>query len=636
MVDVPSATIWAPKGKPGDQGPVGDKGPVGDQGPVGNPGPDAAAFAAFLVSLANQINSNEGAHLVGYSGDFLNNWLDRFKLPITNVLYSDSPQYAGMTLQEIVDLVPANSKLIVRGIYTTNTTVLVDSKPNIEIEFFPGASLTGVAPWTFKPGYRGVISFGNCVRPIFRYPDIKGLRVGPREGDLVDGDAGIEYIQCVSPKTLWGKVNHVLSWGIIHVGCTNTLVEGMTGAGFTQQSAVGNTDSIGAIVRFCDFSEGGLYGIECEGGNNESVQVYNNKTSKFLNGYMFAQSNKRSAMYNNVAEQCAHGMSVNSSTYEAAGGIDLCNNVLNSCIVDFTLGPARFTNIFGNTALPYIADGYYHVSPGDWACNIVSTTTVNIPPSGLSAFVPGDVHSYNDTLLTVETVTPVTDPIYGTCSQVTYTAAHGLTFGASFKRFTQVSSLHVFLQLNASSEHLQVHNNRCNNFKTFLQVASGTHNALILADNFGTDGGTNIIDAAVGTVLTNSSISMKEGQFVNNLGVLVSGTTPTSILSSLHGDRINLGLAYGKKNSIFTGVNTTCVRVRLSIVNPNVPTGNTILNLNGVDIATILPGSFSAGVTMIQDLVINVAAGNYEFKIADTVGNLTFDSCNVELTLIYK
>lgn len=635
MVDS-SASIWAPVGDPGPPGPQGPTGPTGPIGPIGGPGPDAAMFAQFLVDLANQLVSTKGAHLVGYSGDFLNNWLDKFKMPITNIIYSDSPQFTGLTLQQIVDTVPSNSKLIIRGTYTTTTTVLVDTKNDIELEFFPGSSLTGVAPWVFKPGYRGVLSYNACNRPVTRYPNIRGLRVGPRGVDIDDGDAGIEYINCASPKTLWGIVNHVLTWGVIHVGCTNQLVEGMSGSEFTMQSAVGNASCTGGIVRFCTFEDGGLYGIECEGPINESTQVYNNKVTNFLQGYTMVQSNKRSVIANNIAENCSQGLAVNMTSYPAAAGIDVCNNIFNSCLIDVSLIAARFTTVSNNSGLPYVANGYYHVSAQDWACNIISTTAINVRVSGLAAFVPGDIHSYNGALKTVLTVAGVTDPVYGACTRITYNAPHGLTFGAAFGRSTPVSSIHTFMQLGTSSEHVQVFNNRCNNAKTYLKVLGGVHNAFNFTDNFGSDGTGPIIEVDPSATFTNSLIMIREGQMINNAGVLISGTTPVPAVAIVHGDRINIGLAYNKKNSIFTPVNTTCVRVRLSIINPNVPTGTTLLTLNGVTIASIPPGSFVAGTTMIQDIIQNTPASTYEFKIADTIGNLTFDSCNVEITVVYK
>lgn len=60
------ASIWLPKGEPGDKGPTGDPGPQGPEGPPGPPGPGLEDFV-IKTDLANAIDPAKGASLVGRS-----------------------------------------------------------------------------------------------------------------------------------------------------------------------------------------------------------------------------------------------------------------------------------------------------------------------------------------------------------------------------------------------------------------------------------------------------------------------------------------------------------------------------------------------------------------------------------------
>lgn len=91
-----TASIWLPKGAPGDKGPDGDpgpQGPEGDKGPDGDPGPGAEEFAIFKEAVESQSLTIPGTSVVGHKGITLLEKLDSTDVRIERL--EDGPPSGG-------------------------------------------------------------------------------------------------------------------------------------------------------------------------------------------------------------------------------------------------------------------------------------------------------------------------------------------------------------------------------------------------------------------------------------------------------------------------------------------------------------------------------------------------------------
>lgn len=194
-----STTIWAPKGETGDKGPPGDQGPVGPQGPAG---PDTAQFAA---DIANKVDPNKGAHLIGYKGVTLDSILDIYPEnygAIGDGIANDAPAWAAA-----IAACPTYGRIrMKRGSIYKIVDGFTVNKAGITIE---GEGARLYYPQTSQGYYHGIIVSAADVNllNIFMYSDAALVRGNTGFGVSVFTTARSRIINCtfvnIASAAIW-------------------------------------------------------------------------------------------------------------------------------------------------------------------------------------------------------------------------------------------------------------------------------------------------------------------------------------------------------------------------------------------------------------------------------------------------
>lgn len=572
-------------------------------------------------SLRQDLASSDGADAVGYGAESVKDALDRMNL---NLIFSDEARFGGV-LANAFAAIQNGTRLIIRGNYTTNQPLSVQGKKNILIEFAPSSTLTGTNPWS-QDYFRGVMSFGQCENVAVGRPQVKGA-CAQLATNLEDGDAGIEFIECINTEVLKGYLTNFMTWGVVHVGCTNTLVDGVRISKLTQQSGVANADSKGFTVRNCNIDDSGLYGIECEGINNSNGTVYGNRVARCLKGVALVRGNTNTKVWGNQIESCDVGLSSNSAFGDSVAN-SLTNNDLLNCRVDHEMaGSLRLTSKL-NTSQRTVPSEYLHRSTLDYIVELVGSTQVKVrtPISSLSV---GQVHNYFGTLYTVTAISPSTSGVFGTVSLVTYASNIGLTFGAAFRVLSQLSDSSFFSQIVGNNSNLDFSENTVDSCARAYYFQGPLSNSYIKNR---VSNATILLDSADAVPAGNTRFVVTDGD-LNSIPNIAFGDTPTTIFPSIMGKSRTLVAGKNSAVGFSTSPASNVTKCVLSIFTSGSASADVVVSMNSTAVLTIPAAEFGTGNPVVKTIPLNAKASTFFFDITGG-GALTFASATFEVTTI--
>ncbi|NWD58235.1 hypothetical protein HX878_26325 [Pseudomonas veronii] len=595
---------------------------------------DASADAAAASAVAAQEAASSAA-------EQLDGIVEDIGLITSGTIYADDPSFGG-NIENAIAALGNNMTLVIRQPYTTTKPLRIVGKTNAVVCCVGAGKLIGSrTAFTFPTAHaRGILHFDNCINPVAYRVNILGARTAWSTfgADVKqDGDAGIEHYQCTSPRTIECKVDQVLTWGIIHIGCTDTKAIDNVLTNMSRQSGIGHATVVGGLCRGNRVNYSGLYGIEVEGPGNADINVHDNHVSNCLSGIAIIGDAKSVVVKDNIVELCTYLIQANANgPSNVQAGIAISGNRTYDGRFHYYLSDTGFVDVTGGTGINRVAGAYLPQRPADQVVSVISTTTVLIMDSASAYINSGDIHSYSEGVLrTVDSVSIVTDPTYGSCCRVVYTAVDAsIGVGSFFSRNTSF--------LNGSSNWFYILGSRNNAFNisgnliggnsvTGLNI-SGSMNSLIWSNNKITGAGT-VFYAGDATGITNSLIVCSHGDIQTPSIDLFGGASLQKIASSMVGDvRTASMLAPNKPVAFFASSGKSAmVRLRVSLVNTTktASTGNVIITVNGVSVGTIAVGEL--GVPLItRDLVVLIAATSFVINVADTFGDMGFASATVE------
>lgn len=598
--------------------------------------PSSSALAADTLPA-------RGADLIGYKNNTVGEVLDL--IVSANVYYADNFAPSN-NLQMAFDSLPSNSVLIIRTPFTYNTNIVLDGKDNVTILFQEEGSLTASGTMVYKTGYRGALVFDSCTNIVVRAPRITGFNQIKVETGTIpsfqrDGDAGIEFISCNTTRVLGdykGLITNFMSWGVIHIMCVDTLVDGLTITNCTQQSGVGHAGVTGGIVSNCTISNIGLYGVEVEGADT-NVRVFSNNISNCYIGIAMVSSLNSCSAYNNIVELCTFGVSLNANTSSSDVGNSVVNNFIYDCLIHLSITDTNFADVTGNRSLGRVAAAWLRQRPADFIWLKESPNFVLIPDYEPTSIIVGQQHLYGTSIVkTVSTVALVADPIMGNCAKVSYTeGTSDLTVGQSFRRNTSLigsSSKWAYFGPGGLN-HIEFSNNYVNapveNGAEFI----GSINELHWADNRMRQVKNNLV-AADSTPLTNSTILLSQGDFTDNTGIF-SGAAQGKLYGSLKAQSrsVSMGKAPSSTGGFTVAAGSIGFKIKLTIFGSSAATAPVILNLNNSTVITIPASDFGLGTPVYREVVISSAANTYSYDLQGG-GAMTVTGVFVETELVLK
>lgn len=615
------------------------QGPINSAANVLYQGPDGAPYN--LQQLSGLI----GSDLVGHR-DWDNHVTTvgrQLRLLSNNTIYSDDARFGG-NLAAAVAAMGNNTVLVIRQPYILTEPLRIVGKTNPVVLCVGAGKLIGSrTAFTFPTANaRGILHFDNCVNPVAYRMNILGARTAKATfgADVKqDGDAGIEYYQCSSPRTIKCKVNEVLTWGIIHIGCTDTKAIDNILTNMTRQSGIGHATVAGGLCRGNFVNYAGLYGIEVEGPGNTDITVHKNKVRNCLAGVAVIGSINSCEVKENTISLCTYLIQLDTNGAENSQvGVEISGNRTYDGRFYFYLKDTTFVDIVGNTSLGRVADAYLPQRPADHVVSVISSTVVLILDSTAGSIVVGDIHYYSEGVSrTVQAVTTQVDAVYGSCWRVTYALANtAIGFGSFFLRYTPLANSGAWMYMTGTRNgNINVSGNSGNTPAAYGLSLNGNMNSLRWGSNR-IVGASTAFYAGDNTGITNSSIVCKRGDIQNPGASLFGGNYQAKLLPWMVGETrtVNMGTANRPINLMTNGL-SLAFRLRVNVYGSTKTgsTGNALITINGTSVETIPVAAI--GTTLIQlDIPVNVLAGSYTLNIADTFGDMTIQSASFELHTI--
>lgn len=594
---------------------------------------------ASKTALANSSNPALGAGLIGYNGSTvaaaLNGVIDQ------KIIYADNPIYGG-NLATAVAALTDYSTLVIRQAYTTTAPLRIVGKTGVVVCCTGAGKINGSrTAFTFPTAdARGILHFDSCVNSVAYRMNIVGARTAKSSfgADVkTDGDAGIEHIRSTSPRTIECKVDQVLTWGVIHIGCTDTKTLDCTLTNMTRQSGVGHATVNGGLVRGCFVNYSGLYGIEVEGTGNTDIHVHNNIVRNCLSGIAVIGAVNSCEVKQNLVSLCTYLIQANANgASNTQVGTEFSGNRLYDGLYHVYLADTTFVDVVGNSSLGRVAGAYLPQRPADHVVRVLSSTQVLILDSTSGTILAGDNHYYSEGVLrTVQTVGTQVDATYGSCWLVTYNTADTSTgFGSFFLRNTNFVNAGAWaILLGTRNAGLNIAQNTVNAPVAYGLSLGGNANAVRWIDNrmVGVNVGYYAADA---TAITNSSIICGRGDIQQPSTSIFGGSFVQKILPSMVGTMRTANMASQNKPINLTSFGSSVAfRLRVNVYGSTktASTGNAVISVNGTAVDTIPVATL--GTQLIQrDIMLNLpAATSYTLNIADTFGDMTFSSASFEL-----
>lgn len=605
---------------------------------IGDLNDESAELMAFKTLLSTDA-AGKGSFAIPHKGSTVG---DTLSLMNQGVIYADDPRFNG-DIEAAIAAVGDNTTLIVRQPYTTTKPLRIVGKTNPLVCCVGAGKLIGSrTAFTFPTANaRGILHFDNCINPVAYKVDVLGARTAKSSFGadvLADGDAGIEYYQCSSPRTIECKIDQVLTWGVIHVGCTDTKTINNTISNTTRQSGIGHASVTGGLCLGNDVSYSGLYGIEVEGPGNSGIKVLNNVVHHCLVGIAGIGDLRSSEFKSNTVSLCTYLIQLNANGLQNNQvGVELTNNRTYDGKFHFFLRDTSFTDILGNTSLVRVASAYLPQRPADQVVAVISATIVRIMDASSGTILVGDIHMYAEGVArTVKTITTENDPVYGNCWLVEYTEPNdSIGFGSFFMRNTSLlgaGESSWFYMTGTRNSNINVDRNSLNGALGHGLDLNGNINALRWGGNrmVGVQVAFHAGDA---TGITNSAVVCKRGDIQYPGSSLFGGAAPQKIFPAMIGEMRTGNLLGPNKPIVFsTSGASHAFRLRVNIYGSNKTpsTGNVSITVNGVQVGAIPVADI--GLELIQlDLALNVLANSYKINIADTYGDLVFYSASCEL-----
>lgn len=573
------------------------------------------------AALRAELASATGAALSGYGATTVSGALDMLT---TKVVWSDDPAYVG-DLQTAANALISGGVLNIRGVYAPVAPVVFADLNNIDIIFHPGGSIVAPPTWALTAN-RGVFVFSNCSRVDIYSPDITGACVA-HPTDNADGDAGIQFLNCLKTRVFGGWLRSFMTWGIIHENCQDTLVNGTKINALTQQSGIGHADCIKYAVHKCDISDSGLYGVECEGINNQDGTVTENDIALCLKGVIAVRGANSTVVKNNRIKSCDIALSMTSIANAQRFNTYSGNELLNSR-VEYELVGTNFASVTRNRGAISLSVEYLHRSPQDYISLVVDTTQVRVR-STLPIAV-GDVHRYAAGDYTVTAVTTVTDARYGEIPLVSYASTTGLKFGAAFRRAVNLQNERFFAQVLGGTESLTLRDNEGDGYQRVYYLG-GTINGSHIGPNQ-ISNSVILFDTTDGTPATNTKIIINDGD-LSVIQNIAFGESVAKAWPSLIAERRILTMGKASATGFTLPVEAMLTRVRLAIFTSSGATSPVTLNLNGTPIITIPAAEFGLAVTVTRELIMSAVSASFMFDVTGG-GEMTFATATVECSIL--
>lgn len=604
-----------------------------------NPKLVETADANFIAGIAG----GNGDNMVGStrpdgSLTTVGNRLDLIEGP---VIYADDPRFGG-NIENAIAAIGDNTTLVIRQAYTVTKPLRIVGKTNPIVCCVGAGRLLGSRTgFTFpNADARGILHFNNCTNPVAYRVDIKGaLTAKSTFGADVkqDGDAGIEHYQCTSPRTIECKVDQVLTWAIIHIGCTDTKANYNRLTRMTRQSGIGHATVVDGECVGNYIAYSGLYGIEIEGPGNKNIKGYSNDVRYCLKGLAVIGDINSFELYDNTVALCTYDIQLdaNGDSNNQVGGV-VRNNRTYDAAVHIFLKDTTFLEVHGNTGLVRVANAYIPQRPEDHVISVISPTEVLILNSANGTIAVGDIHQYTDgkgVSRTVKAVSVQSDAVYGSCWRVTYTTANAdIGFGSFFMRQSDFTSSTLFYLMGTRNNNINIFENSSNGPFARAFDINGNQNALRIRAN-GTVGAKVLLYAGDATGITNSAIVCKRGDAQAPSSAIFGGAAPQKLFPNMIGEMRTAGMTAPNKPVVFaTNGVSQAFRLRLNLQGSTktANTGNAVVSVNGTAVATIPVAQLGGGLIKI-DVPVSAASDTYVINLADTYGDMGFASAVFEL-----
>lgn len=594
---------------------------------------DASADSAAASAVAAQEAAESAA-------EQLDGIVEDIGLITSGTIYADDPRFGG-SIDNAIAALDNNMTLVIRQPYTTTKPLRIVGKTNAVVCCVGAGKLIGSrTAFTFPTAKaRGILHFDNCINPVAYRVNILGARTAWSTfgADVKqDGDAGIEHYQCTSPRTIECKVDQVLTWGIIHLGCTDTKAIDNVLTNMTRQSGIGHATVVGGLCRGNFVNYAGLYGIEVEGPGNTDIRVHGNVVRNCLKGVAVIGSINSCEIKNNTISLCTFLVQVDANgASNTQIGVEISGNRTYDGLFHYFLNDTSFVDILGNTGVGRVPSAYLPQRAADQVVAVISSTVVLIADSTSGTISVGDVHYYSEGVSrTVQAVSVQIDSVYGSCWRVTYTAGNStIGFGSFFLRNQSfVGAGSWFYMAGTRNKNINVFDNSINAPIGFGLNLNGAMNGLRWGSNRASGCSTGYY-AGDSTAITNSSISIRRGDIQAPGVALFGGAYTQKMFPSLTGEVRCLNMIGANRPviAVTSGI-SHAFRMKVNIVGSTKTsnTGDAVVTLNGVEVGTI-PKASLGGADIYLDLACSAVSGTYKANLADTYGDMGFASASFEL-----
>lgn len=574
------------------------------------------------ASLRAALASAAGSSMVGFGDTTAETILGNVS---RGEIWADDPRYAG-SLSAAISELTNGSTLHIRGTFSTTAPLLFSDLEGLNIVFHPTGYIQAASAW--QPTiHRGVLIFDSCTKVNIYRPDIKGACVA-HPTDNADGDAGIEFIECEETRIYAGYLRNFMTWGVIHIGCKDTLVNGTKIRALTQQSGVGHADCIKYVVHECDIQDVGLYGVECEGVNNQDGTVTDNDISLCFKGIAAVRGANSTIVKRNRIKSCDVALSMNSVLGAQILNTFKDNELLNNR-VEYELVGSRFCSVTSNRGTKSVVTEYLHRSPEDYISLVVSGTQVRVR-STLGTIAVGDVHRYAAGDYQVIAVSNISDARYGTIQLVTYPTTVGLSFGAAFRKAVNLSDSRFMAQILGDTQHLTFRDNEGDGYSRAYFLGGS-----IDASHIGPNQVSNtaiLFDTADAVPATNTKFVIKEGDVTNALNIAF-GDSVAKVWPSLVCERRTLTMGKASATGFTLPVAAMLTKVRLAIFTSSSASAPVVLSLGGAPIITIPAAEFGLGVPVTRELIMSTLSASFTFDVTGG-GAMTFATATLECSIL--
>lgn len=533
------------------------------------------------------------------------------------------------------------------GDYLVDRTILFQNKTGVVIT--GTGTITGkVSTWEFTVGYRGVLTFLNCIDS----GAADGLKVtGVRKSNVAatqpweDGDSGIEFINCTRPVSRKVATDNTMVWGILANGCTEPDVDTCKITNVTRQSgvniAVGGSSN--GKVRNTLIGNVGLYGIESESAEFAVGHRYsNNVIRSCYKGIALVSANRDVMAFGNTVEDCLYAVTVNNLGGYDTSELLILHNDLKRNWRSIEFAGAKKARAIRNSGSCIIADAYMHQSSYHSVHSVTGSNTFTV----INFLGDVGVFAISSTLLllnveyTITAVSTSTIASYGAIATLTVTPPlpAGLSEGEMFKRKVLASGTVGFIgaavntlsevsnndfhdaalafQFRGAGSSVEVLNNHTDNCPTlfwFDTTAIG---------NYHVKGGTHsgsLTNCAIGDIATFSANGDIEGKKQSLFFLTKTASTTSKAYYQSSDVEIIFAISVVLTDSACTGIS--------------------VLNVAGSDISIFNPGDYVASgdvqKTVFLTTPVRLAPNTaFTLNLLDTVGNLAFKSAHVTLHIL--